>query len=490
MGWASRGELLHNIYTSIENGDMDAAQQAILEAQEKYMGEDVFMEMPNKIRMKLGYEIYETDENGNVRLDNDGNKVRKKLENNLEAQRELLIKIGADDRFIALYEDASYSAGHVGAMTRLLNQETGEFYNETDLAKTAKANIARLQSQPPAQAVRNTRWQSFFTKTTDAEGNTHYNLHEMGKKLLDPKDGLYHEAHMPYFERGFGRPNVYAAFAQRDIWDYLGQNNRPLQEAVNKAGYHPGWETEHADSIKVDGQDTPIRNITSQQIVQNPQIAAAIQARALELPAEFALRLAGNISANANLSAIQPIVQSLAQLKKTIKDTGSLHTVRDRSVADQTINNIVQTTTEHIGTAMQSGMDPRTIMNGIVSSAPADERDGLFKRLKSSLESDEKTATYFGTPDNPLKVSVKEIIAAFNEASKRIGSRQPNDVETRTRFFEWAHQKGATSVQAAPAWQLVEAYLGKPAPKSGGRAKGPKGQENEEYYYDEFFEEK
>lgn len=478
VGLESLAETVNALNTAVLNNQSDLAVMYMQKIGTNYMGEDAIDFLSDDARKKLGYEIgNQKDDQGNDIIDKvTGKPTRTKLNHDIDGQRELLEKLGADDREIGQYEDNLYRAGHVGAMTRLLDKQSGKFYHETDEDLLAKINIARSGSTEPGKLVNNTRWQSFF----DDNGK----ITSMGKRLLDEKDGIFQAAHMPYISRGRGRPNVYNRLTRPENWQELDQINPALKESVEKAGYHPGWEIEGARTIKVGGNTVELSQLDSTN-AGNKSIQQQIIAQVKKLPADNAANLASNVMANPNFDRkFAQMVTNISDLKRAVTNSEGLGARNfPQTQTETTVNNIVNDGTKIVGNGMrQENLDPRFVVQGILKSAPVDAQAQIFSQLKKSMKNSNQISGQLGTQYTTMS-AVINAYESLNQPDTTTGNR-PNESELRQRWFSWAQGKGANLHQAGKAWELVEAYLGKPAPKEEEPKDTGEEEINDPYYED------
>lgn len=451
VGLESLAETVNALNTAVLNNQTDLAVMYMQKIGTNYMGEDAIDFLSDDARKKLGYAT------GNQIDPKTGESTRVKLNHDIDGQRELLEKLGADDREVAQYEDNLYRAGHVGAMTRLLDKQSGKFYHETDENLLAKINIARSGSTEPGKLVNNTRWQSFF----DDEGK----ITSMGKRLLDEKDGIFQAAHMPYISRGRGRPNVYNSLTRPENWQELDQINPALKESVERAGYHPGWEIEGGRTIKVEDKVVEFSQLDS-KYTGNKSIQKQIIAEVKKLPADNAGELASSVMANPNFDRkFAQMVTNISDLKRAVTNSEGLGAHNfPSSQTETTINNIANDGTKIVGNGMrQENLDPRFVVQGILKSAPIDAQEKIFGKLKESMRNSNQISGQLGTQYTTMS-AVINAYESLNQPDPTTGNK-PNESEKRQRWFSWAQNQGANLNQAGKAWELVEAYLGKPAPK-------------------------
>lgn len=462
----SSREGLAEAFRRMEKNKDDLGMQALLEhAAANNMVADVMSEADEETKRKYGAGLL--DESGDLKTD-------------LVSQRtftERVIGGGRDPQNLTQNQYKSLNriqeswikSGIANAKNVVRDARTGK-YRRLDLASADdralydKMTTRRFWSAPARKGMLNLRKETLF----DSENN----LTDEGLRLL--RKGLLTSEHITMLHNARG--NVLEAFAKAGNLERLDAAGAPglaIKQKLMTMGF--GSNLGATQAVVVSGENAQQREIG--ELSADEMGDVNVQASILQRIQTYN---AGATEGAANLAAIRGAVQSsgaspevkarfnaMVDLKLAQAQAQQLDTA-DATQAESLLGQVSQTVQSQVASALDHGIDVLPILSGVVSSVKGPMQIRLKQAVKEGIRRSQQVIISPGGNN----IQCDQIAIAYDEAVANL-PRGVTEDQRKMRFISslqaLAHNSPLSGPEMHKAWQLAEAYIGKPPRREGGR---------------------
>ena len=459
----SSREGLAEAFRRMEKNKDEFGMQALLEhAAANNMVADIMAEADEETKRKYGAGLL--DEGGNFKTD-------------LESQRtftERVIGRGRDPQHLTQNQYKSLNriqeswikSGIANAKNVVRDARTGQYRrldlsNEDDRKLYDTMTIRRFWSAPARRGISNLRKETLF----DADNN----LTDEGLRLL--RNGLLTAEHIDKLHNARG--NVLEAFAGNlEKLDAAGASGQAIKRKLIAMGF--GSRLGPTQAVVVSGETAQQKEI--HQLSADEMNDANVQASILQRIRTYN---ATTTEGTANLAAIRSAIQSSGATPEVKARFGALIDLKlvqaqaqqlnnaDAAQAETLLGQITNTVQSQMATALDHGIDVLPILNGVVGSVKGPMQTRLKQAIKEGIRQSNTPIISPGGVDIPSN----QIARVYDEAVAHLGKGASED-QIKMHFVSTLEHLAGTRLSGAEmhkAWQLAEAYIGKPPRKEGGR---------------------
>lgn len=413
-------------------GDKQALQILLEEAAQDYMVADIMEELSPEVKVKLGYGRDES------------------ISTDYDSQLDFLGRVIGKSNFEGMnrVEEAFIKSGLATGKRHPLNDaKTG--YEQADLEKQRVMAVKRFQSPDPIKAIRNFRIDSLIGKNGE--------LTDLGRRFLET-DGLT-AAHIDLIRQGRARQSTYQKAIDpknerfwRDLEGF--EQGRNLKRAITRAGFAPGTQP---NTVNVPDQTGPV-NVSQLTAAQaTPQVKAQLAQRMSRMSLDQLNILGGNISANASLRDLTPLVNSITRLRQATERAGQLSSL-SRQEADSSMQDIGQSIADELGSAMKVQLNPAQLVADTISKANLLDPNKLKNIIQEKISQSNTTIISPGGQN----VSASQLVNIYQNAQTR---SRGDETKTKVEFSGKLDELGASERDKHEAWKIIDAYEAKAPPK-------------------------